>query len=83
MRTFVPFVAGMAHMPSLRFFKWNIIGAVVWITSLVGIGHFIGNTPLADKLHKVIILVIVISFIPLAWKILRRALKPERSEPKV
>jgi len=76
LRTFVPFVAGMAHMPGLRFFKWNMVGAVIWITSLVGIGHFIGNTPLADKLHKVIILVIVISFLPLIWKIIRRVLKP-------
>lgn len=75
MRTFVPFVAGMAHMPSMRFLKWNIIGAVIWITSLVGLGHIIGPTPLADKLHKVIILVIVISFLPLLWKIIRRLTK--------
>lgn len=75
MRTFVPFVAGMAHMPGMRFLKWNIIGAVIWITSLVGLGHIIGPTPLADKLHKVIILVIVISFLPLLWKIIRRLTK--------
>lgn len=83
MRTFVPFVAGMAHMPVLRFFKWNIIGAFIWITSLVGLGHFIGPTPLADELHKVIILIIVISLLPLGWKIARRLLKPTKPEPKV
>jgi len=82
MRTFVPFVAGMAHMPVLRFFKWNIIGAFIWITSLVGLGHFIGPTPLADELHKVIILIIIISLLPLAWKIMRRLLKPGIQEPK-
>jgi len=82
MRTFVPFVAGMAHMPGMRFLKWNIIGAVLWISSLVGIGHYIGQTEFADSLHKVIILVIVISFLPLAWKIIRRLLKPGIQEPK-
>ena len=82
MRTFVPFVAGMAHMPVLRFLKWNIIGAFIWITSLVGLGHFIGPTPLADELHKVIILIIIISLLPLAWKIIRRLLKPGTQEPK-
>ena len=82
MRTFVPFVAGMAHMPGIRFLKWNIIGAVIWITSLVGIGYFIGQTELADNLHKIILLVILISFLPLAWKIIRRLLKPGIQEPK-
>ena len=82
MRTFVPFVAGMAHMPGIRFLKWNIIGAVIWITSLVGIGYFIGQTELADNLHKIILLVILISFLPLAWKIIRRLLKPGTQEPK-
>ena len=82
MRTFVPFVAGMAHMTGIRFLKWNIIGAVIWITSLVGIGYFIGQTELADNLHKIILLVIVISFLPLAWKIIRRLLKPGTQEPK-
>jgi membrane-associated protein len=82
MRTFVPFVAGMAHMSSMRFLKWNIIGAILWITSLVEIGHFIGQTELADSLHNVIIIVILISFLPLAWKIVSRLIKPAKLEPK-
>ena len=82
MRTFVPFVAGMAHMPGIKFLKWNVVGAIIWITSLVGIGYFIGQTELADNLHKIILLVILISFLPLAWKIIRRLLKPGTQEPK-
>jgi membrane-associated protein len=82
MRTFVPFVAGMAQMPGMKFLKWNVVGAIIWITSLVGIGHFIGQTEFADSLHKVIILVVVVSFLPLAWKIIRRLLKPGAQEPK-
>jgi membrane-associated protein len=66
----------------MRFLKWNIIGAILWIGSLVGLGHIIGPTPLADKLHKVIILVVVVSLLPLAWKIVSRLLKPGAQEPK-
>jgi membrane-associated protein len=82
MRTFVPFVAGMAHMPGMKFLKWNVVGAFIWITSLVGIGHYIGQTEFADSLHKVIILVVVVSLLPLAWKIVSRLLKPGAQEPK-
>jgi membrane-associated protein len=74
LRTFVPFVAGMGEMPYTQFFRWNVIGGILWITSLIWLGHWIGGTPLADKLHKVILIVIVVSFIPLIWKIGKRFL---------
>lgn len=70
-RTFIPFVAGMGRMPAARFFVWNVIGAVVWIGSLVGLGHVIGNTPLADNLGLVIGTVIGLSFVPVLWKVAR------------
>jgi len=71
LRTFVPFVAGMGNMPSKAFFFWNVIGAVLWISSLIGIGHVIGGTSLADSLHKVIIIVVAVSFIPVIWQAAR------------
>ena len=68
LRTFVPFVAGMGQMPTRIFFFWNVLGAILWISSLIGIGHLIGGTTLADSLHKVIIIVVAISFIPVVWQ---------------
>ncbi len=68
-RTFIPFVAGMGQMSAGRFFVWNVIGAVLWIGSLVGLGHVIGNTPLADNLGLVIGTVIGLSFLPVVWKL--------------
>ena len=65
LRTFVPFVAGMGKMPKVRFTIWNIIGAILWVPTLLAVGHFIGTTPLADELPKVILVVIAISFLPL------------------
>ena len=67
-RTFVPFVAGMGKMPPRRFFAWNVAGAVIWIGSLVLVGHLIGNTPLAKNLGVVTIGVIFISFLPVIFK---------------
>jgi membrane-associated protein len=67
-RTFVPFVAGMGKMPPGRFFVWNVAGAVIWIGSLVLLGHLIGNTPLAKNLGLVTIGVIFVSFLPVLIK---------------
>ena len=81
-RTFIPFVAGMGRMPAGRFFVWNVIGAVVWIGSLVGLGHFIGNTPLADNLGLVIGTVIGLSFLPVVWKLARAYFSAPAPESK-
>mgnify|MGYP003333069958 FL=1 len=67
-RTFVPFVAGMGRMPPRRFFVWNVAGAVIWIGSLVLLGHLIGDTPLARDLRWVTLGVIFVSFLPVLIK---------------
>lgn len=76
LRTFVPFVAGMANMEYKKFVVYNAIGAIVWIVSLVLVGYFLGQTPLANRLHEIILVVIFISILPIlitAIKKLRRA----------
>lgn len=65
MRTFVPFVAGVARMPYSGFVKWNILGGILWITSLLWVGYFLGQTELANRLDKIIVLVIFVSILPL------------------
>jgi membrane-associated protein len=67
LRTFVPFVAGVAEMPYRRFVAFNVAGGTLWVVSLVGLGHFIGGTPLGAQLHRVILVVVVISLLPLVW----------------
>lgn len=74
LRTFVPFAAGMGDMPAGRFLRWNILGGILWINSLVWLGHWLGGTPLADQMHKVILIVIVVSFIPVVWTAAKRLL---------
>jgi membrane-associated protein len=79
LRTFVPFVAGMGKMPKVRFTIWNIIGAILWVPTLLAVGHFIGTTPLADELPKVILVVIAISFLPLIIGAIRNFWKKRNS----
>lgn len=66
LRTFVPFVAGVARMPYRRFVVANMAGGAMWVTSMILVGYFLGRTPLAKNLHGVIITVVAISLIPLA-----------------
>jgi len=72
MRTFVPFAAGVARMPYRQYVFWNIAGGVLWITSLLWLGYFLGQTPLANRLDKIIVIVIFVSVLPMVIGGLRR-----------
>lgn len=74
LRTFVPFIAGVAEMPYRRYLAFSILGSTLWVTSLVWLGYLVGMTPLGKQLHYVILLVIGISFIPVALGVLNRVL---------
>jgi membrane-associated protein len=50
LRTFAPFVAGVAQMTRRRFAVYDVIGAVLWIGSLLLAGYFFGNLPVV-KAH--------------------------------
>jgi len=45
-RTFAPFVAGMAAMRYPRFLSFNVLGAALWVGPLVMAGYWFGNLPL-------------------------------------
>ena len=49
-RTFAPFVAGVAEMNRSKFTAYNVIGAFIWVCGLVGAGYLFGNLPWV-KLH--------------------------------
>ncbi|HSI82648.1 MAG: VTT domain-containing protein [Candidatus Methylacidiphilales bacterium] len=74
MRTFVPFMAGVARMPYNQFVFFNIAGGIFWVTSLLWIGYFVGKSPLGKNLHYVILAVIFLSILPLIWAVARRFL---------
>jgi len=54
-RTFAPFVAGVAAMTRAKFTFFNVIGAVIWVVSLTLAGYLFGNLPwVKDNLDKII-----------------------------
>ncbi|MCY7305796.1 MAG: DedA family protein [Rhodoferax sp.] len=42
-RTFAPFVAGVAEMTRSRFTLYNVVGAVTWVVGIVTVGYLFGN----------------------------------------
>jgi membrane-associated protein len=64
-RTFAPFLAGVAGMSYRRFLAFNVIGGILWITSLVYAGYLFGNIPwVKDNLTLIVVLIVVVSLIP-------------------
>ena len=65
-RTFAPFVAGVARMTYLRYFLFDLLGGVVWVVSLSLAGYWFGNLPVVKNNLSLVILVIVgISVLPI------------------
>jgi membrane-associated protein len=65
-RTFAPILAGMVRIRFINFLVYNIAGSVIWVTSLVLLGHWLGNRYpfITDHLDFIIIGMIVLSGIP-------------------
>ena len=80
-RTFAPFVAGVAEMSRGKFSAFNVLGALIWVVGLCSAGYFFGNLPwVKDNLSKIIwAMILVPGLIVLfgAWKASRnKALAP-------
>jgi membrane-associated protein len=70
-RTFAPLVVGAAEMPYSRYLPFSIIGGLLWISSMVLAGYFLGGVierafdiKLEDHIEKVVIVVVALSLLP-------------------
>lgn len=70
-RTFAPMVVGATGMSYSRYLPFSIIGALLWIPSMVLAGYFLGgvveralNIKLEDHIEKVVIVVVFLSLLP-------------------
>lgn len=77
-RTYITVVAGVTRMDRQRFFKWSMVGAVLWVASVLALGYFLGSAfpTLGENIDKAIIVIIAFSLVPMAyewWKHRRQA----------
>jgi membrane-associated protein len=64
-RTFAPFLAGVAGMPYRRFLSYNVVGGVAWIVSLVYAGYLFGNIPwVKENLTFIVVGIVIVSLLP-------------------
>ena len=77
-RTYVPFVAGMAAMEWKEFTFYNVLGAALWVGSLAYAGFFFGNVPwIKNNLTAMIIGIVVISLLPLVYAFVKSRLQKQ------
>ena len=75
-RTFAPFVAGIAEMPYLKFIGFSITGALIWIVSLTLAGFYLGNLPIIkDNFQYMVLLIIFVSLLPVIIAYFKRPVK--------
>lgn len=83
LRTFAPFVAGIAKMPYPRFFGFSVFGTVLWVGGLVTLGYFFGNVPFIKKnLSLLVVFIILLSLVPMIIGVFRSRFGRSSSEAK-
>ena len=72
-RTFSAVVAGVGNMPRWRFFLYNVIGAILWCTSITLLGYWLGNRiPNIDKyLLPIVLLATMLTFAPTIYHVFK------------
>jgi membrane-associated protein len=75
-RTFAPFVAGVANMRYTRFLTFDIFGGAGWVFSMTILGYWLGTIPLVRRnFEKFVLLVVFISILPLLWQVIQSRLR--------
>lgn len=76
-RTFAPFIAGIARMESLHFTSYNVISALLWIGSLLSAGYFLGSIPFVKNNFTLVIYgIIIVSLLPAVYGLLIKTRRP-------
>ena len=76
-RTFAPFIAGVAKMDYKHFVSYNVIGGIAWVLAFLAAGYLFGNVDIVkDNLSLVIIVIIIVTLtMPIAEFVRHKSLK--------
>lgn len=70
-RTLTPFAGGIAAMNYGAFFKYNVVGGILWVVSLSFAGYFLGNISVVrDNFEKVVLTIVILSILPILWQLI-------------
>ncbi|MEN9376160.1 MAG: hypothetical protein RL710_1317 [Pseudomonadota bacterium] len=77
LRTFAPFVAGVARMNRAKFTFYDVAGGTLWVVGIITVGYFFGNIPFVkahlDKIIWAMILIPGMVILFGAWRSQRKA----------
>lgn len=75
-RTFTPFVAGVAQMTYPKFAFYNVVGGLIWVCGLTGLGFLVGNHPWVQANFSLVALaLIIIPSLPAVWVFLKHMMQ--------
>ncbi len=75
-RTFTPFVAGVADMTYSKFAFYNIVGGALWVCSLTGLGFLVGNHAWVKANFSLVALaLIIVPSLPALWIAIKHFIK--------
>lgn len=79
-RTFAPFVAGIAEMNYKKFLSFDVLGGVIWIGSLTLAGYFLGEIPwIRNNIEKVALGIIFLSILPVIVEVMKAKMSKTKS----
>ena len=68
-RTFAPFVAGVGKMQFIKFWMFNVLGALLWVSLFLLAGYFLAKVEWIQKnFFLVTIAIILVSVLPILWE---------------
>ncbi len=82
-RTFAPFVAGIGKMEYRTFLIYNVVGGVLWVTSLTFAGYLFGQMPIIkENFEYVVIGIVLISLLPMLIEFVKHKWFSKEKESK-
>jgi len=71
-RTFAPFVAGVANMTYAKFASFNIFGGIGWVMLMTLLGYNLGNVEFVRRhFEKFVLGIVFVSVLPIVFEYLR------------